>query len=392
MEVDGVTGAVATQWDFFISYTATDIEWAEWIAWQLESVGYRVLFQAWDFVAGSHWTRQMQEGILSSERTIAVLSHGYLDSVYGNEEWQAAYRADPNGFRRKLVPIRVEDCERAGLLGSVVSFDLYDHSEEGARQYLLQQIKSTRDGRAKPSQAPIFPQRADLLVGTTREPNPARQRLSHPPGFPGSAQFQVHPLDQEHALRIPVSGARSADHLTCSGAPELPDSASLPRPAPSSRTRDDAQWPAPAAGWPITAGSKAPWTSGNEDPASVSQPTMASDFAFSFLRTVARIIDLFLSLIYTIIMIYPVALLLYPFALLVQDPNNGAFSTIGAAIAGILGITLPELLMTRFFGATPGKFLMGLRVVSCDPQRKLTVGVILMRMLIHDRSRSAMVI
>jgi hypothetical protein len=49
-----VTGA--GRWDFFLSYTATDLAWAEWIAWQLEAADYRVLFQAWDMVAGSNWS------------------------------------------------------------------------------------------------------------------------------------------------------------------------------------------------------------------------------------------------------------------------------------------------------------------------------------------------
>jgi hypothetical protein len=35
--------------DFFISYTAADQAWAEWIAWQLEAEGYTTVLQAWDF-------------------------------------------------------------------------------------------------------------------------------------------------------------------------------------------------------------------------------------------------------------------------------------------------------------------------------------------------------
>jgi TIR domain len=35
--------------DFFVSYTSTDRAWAEWIAWQLEADGYKVVVQAWDF-------------------------------------------------------------------------------------------------------------------------------------------------------------------------------------------------------------------------------------------------------------------------------------------------------------------------------------------------------
>jgi hypothetical protein len=39
--------------DFFISYTAVNRPWAEWIAVQLEQAGYTTLLQAWDFRPGS---------------------------------------------------------------------------------------------------------------------------------------------------------------------------------------------------------------------------------------------------------------------------------------------------------------------------------------------------
>ena len=45
--------------DFFVSYAEADRGWAEWIAWQLEDFGFRVLLQAWDFVPGSNWISTM---------------------------------------------------------------------------------------------------------------------------------------------------------------------------------------------------------------------------------------------------------------------------------------------------------------------------------------------
>ena len=35
--------------DFFVSRTGADAAWAQWIAWQLEAEGYRVVIQDWDF-------------------------------------------------------------------------------------------------------------------------------------------------------------------------------------------------------------------------------------------------------------------------------------------------------------------------------------------------------
>jgi len=187
------------RWDFFVSYTAADLAWAEWIAWQLESAGYRVLFQAWDFVPGSHWTTRMRAGIAGSERTLAVLSQSYLQSVFGQAEWQAAYRSDPQGFSRKLVPVRVEDCERPDLLGEVVSFDLFGYPEDAARRWLLDRINVVLAGRAKPPTAPAFPGPAPPATVLHPDSPPPRPPQQAPPptapAFPGTGPPTARPAD-----------------------------------------------------------------------------------------------------------------------------------------------------------------------------------------------------
>ena len=100
-------GDAGSGWDFFVSYTQADRVWAEWIAWELEEAGHRVLVQAWDFVPGSNWIQGMQEGVTRARRTIAVLSPAYLESEYGEAEWQAAWGKDPAARDRKLLVVRV---------------------------------------------------------------------------------------------------------------------------------------------------------------------------------------------------------------------------------------------------------------------------------------------
>ncbi len=166
--------------DFFVSYTQSDRRWAEWIAWQLESAGYGVIIQAWDFVPGSNWVVGMEIGMTRAARTIAILSPSYLESVFGKTEWRGAFISDPDGFRRKLVPIRVLECERPGLLGQVVSFDLINLSQAEARELLISMIQAVLDGRAKPSTEPAFPgARGDI-------PERAEHHISpEVPKFPG---------------------------------------------------------------------------------------------------------------------------------------------------------------------------------------------------------------
>ncbi len=143
--------------DFFVSYTATDRRWAVWIAWELEEAGYSVLVQEWDFVPGSNWQMGMEQGVTDCDRTIAVLSPSYLKTVYGRQEWQAAQAADPTGFARRLVPVRVTSCTPQGLLASVVFVDLVGLTGEQARVRLLTGIREACRGRAKPPAPPRFP-------------------------------------------------------------------------------------------------------------------------------------------------------------------------------------------------------------------------------------------
>ncbi|EIV96593.1 TIR domain-containing protein [Frankia sp. QA3] len=170
------------RWDFFISYTARDRDWAEWIAWQLEAADFRVLVQAWDMVAGSNWSAAMQDGIRYSTRTLAVLSAAYLDSVYGEQEWQAAFVADPHGAARRLLPVRIEDCPRPGVLGSRVSVDLFGLAAHGARDALLNAVQAAISGRAKPPAEPHFPG-----GGPIPPKAPGARRAPFFPGFPDGA-------------------------------------------------------------------------------------------------------------------------------------------------------------------------------------------------------------
>jgi hypothetical protein len=153
--------------DFFVSYTAADKEWAEWIAWILEDEGFSVTLQAWDFVPGSNFALEMQRGAATAQRTIAVLSPAYLTSRFAAPEWAAAFAKDPEGMKRSLVPVRIRECPTEGLLKTVVYIDLVGLDDVAARQALIDGVKATR---AKPAEKPAFPgaPRGSSKVGSRR--------------------------------------------------------------------------------------------------------------------------------------------------------------------------------------------------------------------------------
>ncbi len=139
--------------DFFVSYTGADEAWAEWIAWQLEEADYHVRIQAWDFVAGSNFVLEMDDAARRALRTIIVLSPEFLEAAFTRPEWAAAFRGDPSGAKRKLVPVRVAECDPSGLLGQITYIDLVGLDADEARALLLSRIRA----RAKPTEAPAFP-------------------------------------------------------------------------------------------------------------------------------------------------------------------------------------------------------------------------------------------
>src|SRR5919206_2874087 len=149
----GAASSEGASRDFFISYNRADRAWAEWIAWQLEAAGYTTGLQAWDFVPGSNFVLEMNKAAQQAKRTIAVLSPSYLAASFPQPEWGSAFAADPTGAERKLLPVRVAECDPPGLLGQIVHIDLVGLDEQQARARLLE---GTRE-RLKPSEPPAFP-------------------------------------------------------------------------------------------------------------------------------------------------------------------------------------------------------------------------------------------
>lgn len=140
--------------DFFISYTANDETWAEWIGYVVEEEGFTVKLQVWDFLAGSNFVLEMQHSARTAERTIMVLSPDYLKSQFASPEWAAAFAQDPQGLKRKLVPVMVRPCQPDGLLAPIIQIRVVGLDETAARARLLAGINQQR---AKPARRPIYP-------------------------------------------------------------------------------------------------------------------------------------------------------------------------------------------------------------------------------------------
>jgi guanylate kinase len=161
-------------YSLFLSYNKADVGWATWIAWVLEDLGHRVIFQEWDFQVGTNLVQKMHQALKTADKLVLVLSDDYLASGFAASEWSALFRVDPNGSQRRLLPLRVRPCAPEGLLGSVVYLDLVARSEPEAYELLRLSLQS----RLKPSVPPLFP---------SINPDASEATQSAKVAFPGSA-------------------------------------------------------------------------------------------------------------------------------------------------------------------------------------------------------------
>ena len=141
--------------NFFISYTAVDRKWAEWVAGTLEEAGYTTVLQAWDFRPGQNFVQQMDDAMRESERTIAIVSRDYYRSAYAVPEWSAAVTRDPTGRRGVLLPIRVDDVVLEGIFATLTRIDLLNLSPDAARTRLLEGVSLER---VRPAGIPGLPE------------------------------------------------------------------------------------------------------------------------------------------------------------------------------------------------------------------------------------------
>jgi hypothetical protein len=139
---------------YFVSYNQRDRTWAEWIAWTIEDLGYRSHIQAWDFIPGRNWVNEMQTRLADSHAVVCVLSPDFLNSDFAAAEWQAAFASDPIGRERRLIPVRVKECQLEAILQTIVYVDLVGIDRDKARELLRRALIGER---AKPKAEPNFP-------------------------------------------------------------------------------------------------------------------------------------------------------------------------------------------------------------------------------------------
>lgn len=131
--------------DFFVSYAGPDRPWAQWVAAQLEAVGYRVELDVWDWSTGDNFVLRMNDALERAEWVVSLWSPAYFERErFTTPEWTAVLaeqtrRADgtTSARRPRLIPLRVVKADPPPILHPYLYRDLFGLNEEQARAELL---------------------------------------------------------------------------------------------------------------------------------------------------------------------------------------------------------------------------------------------------------------
>jgi len=198
------------RWDVFLSYTAPDRDWAEWVAWSLEHSGYTVFVAAWDVLPGQIISANVHDVATRSRLVIVLLSDAYLTSAVGGTEWRKVWRTDSDRLAGKVIPVRVENTRHRGPADGLSSLDLFALDADDARDRLLRGVRAALTGRSRPTSAPVFPGPDVRRAGTG---NADETDIEATMAYPEDRQLRRAADGWENAARWPgPSGTAAGTH------------------------------------------------------------------------------------------------------------------------------------------------------------------------------------
>ncbi|MCB1155074.1 toll/interleukin-1 receptor domain-containing protein, partial [bacterium] len=99
------------KYDFFISYTGVDAQWAAWINRILIEANYKTFRDQANLVVGYNWPQELKKAQKISKHVLAVLSPDYFDANITHIELNSAEIRAAYEKSRVLIPVKVRECD-----------------------------------------------------------------------------------------------------------------------------------------------------------------------------------------------------------------------------------------------------------------------------------------
>jgi len=123
--------------DVFLSYVPEDRMWADWISGVLRRAGVRVTAQGADLAAGADVAVEVQHAAEAAGYTMVLLSPAYIESRQARSVWDVVARAESEGSRRSLIPVRVAEVRLRAPFDAWHAVDLVRLEEPDAAAAVL---------------------------------------------------------------------------------------------------------------------------------------------------------------------------------------------------------------------------------------------------------------
>lgn len=141
-------------YDVFISYSSQNKDWVRGeLLQQLDAAGLKTFIDFRDFEVGAPSINEMERGVLTSRRTLLVLTPAYIKSEWTEFENLMLQTLDPANRARRLIPLLRERCELPLRIRMLTYVDFTDGSDlDLAWQKLLRGLAAP-DPTVKPPKA-----------------------------------------------------------------------------------------------------------------------------------------------------------------------------------------------------------------------------------------------
>lgn len=138
-----VTDNFGCQYDAFISYSSKDLSWVKNVLLRrLEDNGLKVCIDYRDFIPGSWSIKNIEQAVLTSRKTLLVITPNYLESTWTEFEAMLVQTTDPTNQQLRFLPLFKEKCDLPLRLASLTYLNFANPEDEELEwERLLSAIK-----------------------------------------------------------------------------------------------------------------------------------------------------------------------------------------------------------------------------------------------------------
>jgi TIR domain/AAA ATPase domain len=119
--------------DYFISYTSSDRDWAQWIGKELEALAHTPHIHEWEIKGGDDIYAWMEARHDAADHVLCVVSDEYLKAPYSTLERNAALWQAAKSRTSFVLFVVVKPCRLPTLIDHIRRCELFGVPEEAAR-------------------------------------------------------------------------------------------------------------------------------------------------------------------------------------------------------------------------------------------------------------------